>query len=294
MFPQDVIQRLGTMFESLPALEKQILLYVGVAAALGVTVAVAILARYWLRRSLRPKVPPHVYVGIEKVVVYGIILIGVVAALSPFGIQLTGLLMVGGFASLVIGFAAQTVFANFFSGLLLYVERPFKIGDPIKVLDYVGRVEDISMVSTKIRTWDGVLVRIPNEKLMNSDISNYSKSVARRVDIPIGISYKSDIEKAREALRRMLEEHPLVLVYPPPKVYVVDYSDSAIVLKLRCWVPTSMWFETYMELVAKVKATLDEAGIEIPFPQLDLHVKEPVAIDLLSKERQEALSDAGT
>ncbi len=293
MFPQDTIQKLGIMFETLPALEKQILLYVEVAAIIGVAVVIAILIRYWLRRSLRPKVPPHVYAGIEKVVVYGIILIGIAAALSPFGVQLSGLLMVGGFASIVVGFAAQTVFANFFSGLLLYIERPFKIGDPIKVLDYVGRVEDISMMSTKIRTWDGVLVRIPNEKLMNSDISNYSKSVARRIDIPIGISYKSDIEKAREVLRKMLEEHPLVLVYPPPKVYVVDYSDSAIVLKLRCWVPTSLWFETYMELVAKVKETLDEAGIEIPFPQLDLHVKEPVAINFPNKERQGRFGDVG-
>ncbi len=294
MFPQDIIQKAGSVLDMLPAIEKQILLYAGVAAAIAATIGVAVLVRYWLRRALRPKMPPHVYLGIEKVVVYGIAAAGVIASLTPLGINLTGLVMVGGFASIVIGFAAQTVFANFFSGILLYIERPFKIGDPIKVLNYVGRVEDISMVSTKIRTWDGVLVRIPNEKLMNSDISNYTKSVARRIDITVGISYKSDIERARKALLEMLEDHPMVLVNPSPKVYVTEYGDSAIILKVRCWVPTTVWFDTYMSLIARVKPVLDRAGIEIPFPQLDLHVKEAVKLDLLraSREGEEVASQA--
>ncbi len=289
MVAEGIAQRIASLLATWPTIEKQILLYVSVAAILAATIGIAILVRYWLRRSLRPKMPPHVYVGVEKILVYGIVAAGVVVALTPLGINLTGLLMVGGFASIVIGFAAQTVFSNFFSGMLLYIERPFKIGDPIKVLNYVGRVEDISMVSTKIRTWDGVLVRIPNEKLMNSDISNYSKSVARRIDIQIGISYGSDIERARQALLKMLEDHPLVLVYPPPHVYVVDYGDSAIILKVRCWVPTLTWFDTYMSLVAQIKPTLDKAGIEIPFPQLDLHVKEAVDLNILRRSSEEGV-----
>ncbi len=255
-------------------------MYLGIALGLALTVFIAVFVRFWLRKGLKSKIPPHVYNAIEKLLVYIIVIVGVIASLSPLGISLTGLLVAGGFLGIVIGLAVQTVASNLFSGIFLYVERPFKIGDAVKVMDYGGVIEDISIMSTKIRLWDGVLVRIPNDKLFTSEIINYGRGVARRISFKVGISYKSDIEAAREALLKMMEEHPMVLVNPPPKVYVVDYADSAIVLEVRGWAPTSEWYPTYMDLLRETKDRLEKAGVEIPFPQLDLHVKEEVNLRL--------------
>jgi small-conductance mechanosensitive channel len=256
----------------------QILPYLWVAFGIVVTVLVAVGLRFWLRRSVKHKLPRDVYSPLEKAIIYTVVIVGVIASLSPLGISLTGLLVAGGFAGIVIGFATQTVVANLFSGLFLYIERPFRIGDPIKVMDYSGIIEDISIMSTRIRGWDGVLVRVPNDKLFNSDIVTYAKGVARRISYEIGISYDSDIDKAIEALKGMLEEHPMVLVNPPYDVLVKDYGDSAIVLEVRAWAPTNEWFTTYMDLLKATKKVLDEAGITIPYPQLDLHVKEEVRL----------------
>ncbi len=256
----------------------QIIPYLWVALGIVVTVLIAVALRFWLRRSVKHKLPMDVYNPLEKAVIYTVVIVGVIASLSPLGISLTGLLVAGGFAGIIIGFATQTVVANLFSGLFLYIERPFRIGDPVKVMDYSGIIEDISIMSTRIRGWDGVLVRVPNDKLFNSDIVTYAKGVARRISYEIGISYDSDIDKAIEALKKMLEEHPMVLVNPPCDVLVKDYADSAIVLEVRAWAPTNEWFNTYMDLLKETKKVLDKAGIAIPYPQLDLHVKEEVRL----------------
>lgn len=255
-------------------------MYLEIALGLALTIFIAAFLRFWLRRGLKPKVPLHVYNVIEKLLVYTIIIVGAIVSLSPLGISLTGLLVAGGFLGIVIGLAVQTVASNLFSGIFLYVERPFKIGDAVKVMDYGGIIEDISIMSTKIRLWDGVLVRIPNDKLFTSEIINYGKGIARRISFKVGISYKSDIEAARKALLKMMEEHPMILVNPPPQVYVVDYADSAIILEVRGWAPTSEWYPTYMDLLRETKDRLEKAGVEIPFPQLDLHVKEEVNLRL--------------
>ncbi len=260
--------------EFLSMLGGNLLTYLMVGVSIAVVVAIALFIRYWMRRVAKPRIPLHVYTALEKLVVYGIIILGVLAALAPLGIELTGLLIAGGILGIVIGFASQTVVSNFLSGIFLYIEAPFKVGDAVQIMDYGGRIEDISIMSTKIRTWDGILVRLPNDKLFNSDITNYSRSVARRFRFKIGISYDSDIEKARQALLKLMEEHPMVLVNPGPQVLVVEYGDSAIILEVRGWAPTQVWFDTYMSILRMAKSALDRPGVKIPFPQLDLHIKE--------------------
>ncbi len=273
----DLLNTTTTVGEVRKALEA-VLPYLWVALGMALTVLIASLVRLWLRRGVKPKIPRDVYSPLEKVVVYTIIIVGVIASLSPLGISLTGLLVAGGFMGIIIGFATQTIVANLFSGLFLYVDRPFKIGDPIQLMEYSGIVEDISILSTRIRGWDGVLVRIPNDKVFTSDIVNYSKGVARRISYKVGISYDSDIGKAVEALRKMLDDHPYVLVNPEPEVLVRDYGDSAIVLEVRGWAPVSEWFSTYMDLLKETKRRLDDVGVAIPYPQLDLHIKDEVKL----------------
>ena len=260
--------------EFLSLLSMNIFTYLMVGVSIVIVVIIALFIRYWMRRVARPRIPIHVYTAIEKLVVYGIIILGILAALAPLGIELTGLIIAGGIVGIVIGFASQTVVSNFLSGIFLYIEAPFKVGDSVQIMNYGGVVEDIAIMSTKIRTWDGILVRLPNDKLFNSDITNYSKSVARRFRFKIGISYDSDIEKARKALLKLMEEHPMVLVNPGPQVLVVEYGDSAIILEVRGWAPTPVWFDTYMTMLKEAKNALDKVGVEIPYPQLDLHIKD--------------------
>ena len=260
--------------------------FLGVAAAVGLTVAIALGIRLALRKLVSSKLPRHIYVPIERIVFYGIIAAGVTAALSPLGIDLTGLLVAGGVMGIVVGFAAQTVVANALSGIFLHIDRPLKLGDPVQVENISGHVIDISIFSTKIKTWDGNIVRIPNDKLFSTLITNYTASVARRIEFKIGISYSSDIGKAKEAILRVFNDHPLVLINPPPEVFVDDFGDSAIVLAARCWVPAPLWLRIRKELLELIKKSFDEVGVEIPFPQLDLHVKEGVKI-VIKREKQE-------
>lgn len=263
--------------------------FLGVAAAVGLTVAIALGIRLALRKLVSSKLPRHIYVPIERIVFYGIIAAGVTAALSPLGIDLTGLLVAGGVMGIVVGFAAQTVVANALSGIFLHIDRPLKLGDPVQVENISGHVIDISIFSTKIKTWDGNIVRIPNDKLFSTLITNYTASVARRIEFKIGISYSSDIGKAKEAILRVFNDHPLVLINPPPEVFVDDFGDSAIVLAARCWVPAPLWLRIRKELLELIKKSFDEVGVEIPFPQLDLHVKEGVKI-VIKREKQEMVA----
>ncbi|WP_457741498.1 mechanosensitive ion channel family protein [Thermococcus sp.] len=190
-------------------------------------------------------------------------------ALSFAGIvgQLGALLAAAGITGIVLGFSAQTVVSNFVSGVFMYFDKPLKIGDAVQVGEVSGIVEDIQMLSTRIRTWDGTLVRIPNEKLFNSNITNLQRYPARRVDVKVGIAYSADMEKAIEVIKKTLNEMPLVLAEPEPKVYVDDLGDSAVIIGVWAWVPSEKWFEVRTQIVERIKRALDEAGIEIPFPQ---------------------------
>ncbi|MET1128364.1 MAG: mechanosensitive ion channel family protein [Thermoproteota archaeon] len=263
---------IGTLSGVLQRIEGQISKILISAAIIVGFVFLALFVRSLTRRSLAPKLPPHVYRPLENFLFYGIIVAGVISALYPFGITLTGLLVAGGFAGVVIGFASQQTVSNFISGIFLLVEQPLRVGDPVTVAGVSGVVYDISILSTKIRTWEGPIVRIPNSTVFNEIITNYVRTRARRVEYSIGIHYDSSIEKAVEALKKMMEEHPFCLANPAPEVFVDNYADSSIVLKVRCWAPPQVWFATKVELQTKTKKVLEEAGVKIPYPQLDLHI----------------------
>lgn len=244
------------------------------AVILVASILFALLVRRLMRRSLRGKLPEYVYKPLENITFYTIVFTGIVAALVPLGVNLSGLIVAGGIAGIVIGFASQQAVSNLISGLFLLIEQPLRIGDPVALEGVEGIVSDINVFSTKVRTWDGTIVRIPNSTVFSTVITNFYRTRARRVEIRIGLSYGTDIEKAISVLRRIMDEHPFCLVNPAPEVFVQEYGDSSIVFTMRCWAPPQVWFRTKIELQTVLKQELDKAGIEIPFPQLDLHVKD--------------------
>jgi len=239
-------------------------------AAVIVLVIAVVLARLvsmYLRRALREKIRRGHLETLIKVVYYAIIIIGVLAVLPGLGIEPSGLLVAGGVVGLAVGFASQTVVSNLLSGLLLMIERPLAIGSPVDIEGTSGFVEDIRIISTTIRTWDGLSVRVPNGKVFTSTITNFSAYAARRFEYVIGVRYSDDAEKALQIINRLVDEHPFALKNPAPQVFVDNLGDSSVNIIARIWGPMSDWFTVKADLLWKIKKALEEEGIEIPFPQ---------------------------
>ena len=220
-----------------------------------------------LKRALSPKVRKSELDVLLRVIYYSIIFLAVIFALPALDINLSGLLVAGGFAGLIIGFASQSVVSNVVSGLFLIVERPISIGDEIQIGTVQGTVEDIRFLSTVVRKYDGVYARVPNEQVFTSDIINFVANPARRIEYVVGISYSSDIETALRVINQLLDEYPLVLKRPLPDVYVDSLGDSSVNIKVRFWAPAMEWYDVQKEMLKEIKVALDRSGIEIPFPQ---------------------------
>ncbi|MEM1579364.1 MAG: mechanosensitive ion channel family protein [Archaeoglobaceae archaeon] len=220
-----------------------------------------------LRRSLADKMRKDQIELLVKVVYTVILLLALVSITPVLGVNLTGLLVAGGIVGIAIGFASQKVVSNFLSGLFLLLERPIKIGDQIIVEDISGIVEDMSIMSTIVRSYDGLYVRIPNEKLFSSNIVNPVANVARRFEYLISIRYSDDANKAIEIINKVIESNPFALKIPQPQVFVDSLGDNGVNIVARIWAPSSVWYDVKRELLWKIKVELEKNGIEIPFPQ---------------------------
>ena len=223
-----------------------------------------------IRRHLKDKVDKSLLTLIIKIVNYAIVIIAVVSALPYLGMNLSGLMVAGGITGLVIGFASQKIVSNLISGVFLMIERPIKIGQQINVDGVAGFVEDIHIFSTIIRTYDGVDVRVPNEKVFTSNIINFVANVARRFEYVVGIRYSDDAERAIEIINKIIDDHPLALKNPSPQAFVDNLGDNAVNIFVRIWGPATEWYGIKMELLWKIKKTLEANGMEIAFPQRTL------------------------
>ena len=220
-----------------------------------------------IKRSLKNRMDRDHLEIINKVVYYTIVIIAVLLALPALGIHPSNLLVAGGVVGIVIGFASQSIVGNLISGIFLMFERPIKIGDQLRVDDISGFVEDIHIVSTIVRTYSGLYVRIPNEKVFTGIITNYVANIARRFEYVVGIRYSDDADLAIEIIEDLIDEQPFALKNPSPQVFVDNLGDNSVNLHVRIWAPTTEWFGLKMETLWEIKKTLEENGIEIPFPQ---------------------------
>ncbi len=242
------------------------------ALILLISVILGKVVRLNLHRILREKIPITTLVVLEKMSYYIIVFIGFMVALPYVGFSLSGLLVAGGIIGIVIGFASQTVVSNLISGIFLIIEKPMNVGDGVNIGDVSGVVEDVRILSTTVRTYDGVYVRLPNDKVFSSNIQNYVAHEARRFSYTVGISYSDDAEKAVEIIEKLLDEHPLVLKEPSPSIFVEELGDSSVNLTVKVWAPSSHWYGVYTEMLWKIKVALEKEGIEVPFPQHVVHM----------------------
>lgn len=193
---------------------------------------------------------------------------------SYFGLDVTSVVALVGSAGVAIGLAVQGSLSNFAGGVLILLLHPFKVGDYIR--DGVGNegtVEEVQFFYTRLITPDRHVVVVPNGTLANGNILNMSAVNDRRMDIKVGISYDSDLRRAKEVLFKLLEEDPGVLQEQEKLVFVEELADSSVILNLRCYSTNELFWETKWRLTEQVKYALDEAGISIPFPQLDVHME---------------------
>jgi small-conductance mechanosensitive channel len=234
----------------------------------------AVLLSRKIRKGLSGRMPVNEREMASKIVYFAILVGGFLVALPHLGIELSGLLIAGGFLSIIIGLAGQTVIANFFSGIILFFEQPIRIGDNIGVGETLGTVEDIRILSTIIKTYDGIFTRIPNQTLFTSNITNYVAHVARRFEYSIGIRYSDDADRAVETIWEVINKHPFALKNPSPSIFVNELGNDGVILSVRIWSPSSEWWNVRTELLWKIKVALEENGIQIPFPQRTLWFPE--------------------
>lgn len=197
----------------------------------------------------------------------------VITIAATLGIEITTFAAVIGAVSLAIGLAFQGSLSNFAGGVLILLLKPFTVGDYIQVGNFSGTVNEIQVFYTILRTPDNQKVIIPNSDLSNSSAINYSAYKNRRANFKISISYESDVQIAKKAILTVAEKHPLILKEPAPFVAVGEYGDDGLILFVRVWAKNSDYWTMYFGFLEKIKVALDEAQIEIPYRQMDVHFK---------------------
>lgn len=197
-----------------------------------------------------------------------------ITVLSMLGVQVTAILTALGAAGLAVGLALQGSLKNLAGGLLLLMFRPVQIGDKVSISGYDGHVVNIQTLYTMIETFDGRIVTIPNEVVMNTPIINYFKTERSRVSFTIGISYKDNIEKAKQIALDECVACASVLSDPAPKVGVLDLADSSVNLFVHAWSENADYWKTCYTLKQTIKESFDKHGISIPFPQRDLNITQ--------------------
>lgn len=198
----------------------------------------------------------------------------IIATLGQIGVQTASLVAVIGAAGLAVGLALQGSLSNFASGVLMVLFRPCRVGDYIEAAGIAGTVDEITIFSTKLRTPDNKVIVAPNSSIMNGTITNYSALENRRIDLVIGVSYKADIALTKKVLTDILDNNQYVLKDPSYTVGLSELGNSSINFVVRPWVKTPNFWAARFEILEQIKNALDAANIEIPFPQMDIHVKQ--------------------
>ncbi|MDH3402238.1 MAG: mechanosensitive ion channel [Acidobacteriota bacterium] len=230
-----------------------------------------------LRRLMRGAGMEEALVGllVDKLFYYGLMVFGVVMAAAQLGVDVGAALAGLGVAGIAVGFAAQDSVANVISGIIIFWDKPFVVGDWIKVEDQFGTVSKITLRSTRIRTPLNTFVVIPNKSIIDAVLENLSAHGELRVDLALGIAYKEDTRAARRVLLAAVRGIDTVKSEPAPDVVVEELGDSSVNLQLRVWIDDAKDRQaTYFAVMEAAKLALDEAGIQIPFPHLQLFVDD--------------------
>lgn len=243
------------------------------------------------RKALNRKILRHFKIDegtsytLSRITQYIIITIGALISFQFVGIDLSGLAVIFGLLSVGIGFGLQNVTSNFISGLIILFERPISVGDRVTVNNIEGDVTEINIRSTKVRTVNNISIIVPNSEFVSKDVINYSHGdPTYRLDINVGVSYGSDLDKVLKAMREVADENKHVLQNPLPDVHLLEFGESSWNMQLRSWISDVKDYpQIRNELNQALVRKFREYGIEIPFPQRDLHVRSSVSLPVLKE-----------
>ncbi len=196
----------------------------------------------------------------------------IISVASMLGVEMTSFIAVLGAVAFAVGLALQGSLANFAGGVLILLLKPFKVGDYIEAAGYGGTVKEIQLFYTMLDTPDNKRIIIPNAVLSNASAVNYNVNPLRRVDFNFGVGYEDDLEKVKSTLQDIAKNHPLALDDPPPQILLGEYGDSAVYFYLRLWCKREDYWTIYFEVLEAAKQRFDQEGINIPYPQHDVHL----------------------
>jgi small conductance mechanosensitive channel len=236
-----------------------------------------LLAR-WLRRFIRKtllktRLDLTLIKFVSNLARWAVLVAAILLCLDIFGVTTTSFAAILGAVVLAVGLGFQGSLSHLAAGLLLLIFRPFKVGDMVNVAGQFGKINEIDLFFTELDTPDGRRVIVPNSQIFGNTIENITHHPRRRVDIPVGVHYQSDIDQTRAALERALVMIEPKLTDPPPEVILQELGASSVNWMLRVWTRREEFFATRQATVRAAKYALEEAGITIPFPQMDVHLR---------------------
>ncbi len=239
-----------------------------------------------MRRLLQDKLPRQQYMIFSRIVFYVMVLMLLFAVLHTLGFNINILLGAAGVLTVAVGFASQTSASNIISGIFLIGERPFLVGETIRVADVSGEVLSIDLLSVKLRTFDNLYVRIPNESLLKSESTTLTRFPIRRFDLQVDVAYKEDLNRVAKALDRAAENCPVCLVDPKPQMIFQGFADSALNVQFSVWAARENFLELRNSMPQLVRDAFEADGIEIPYPRSLLTGSDseaPVRVELVTR-----------
>jgi small-conductance mechanosensitive channel len=262
------------------------LLLVRAAILIGVGFILAKMISGALARLSSKKLDSHRAMLLRRGTYYLILILFLVSALHQLGFDLGVLLGAAGILTVAVGFASQTSASNLISGLFLVAERPFSVGDIIRVGTTTGEVLSIDLLSVKLRTYDNLFVRIPNETLIKTEFTNLTRFPIRRIDVMVGVAYKEDLNKVHTVLDEVADKNPLCLEEPKPLYIFQGFGDSSLNIQFSVWTKRENYIEFKSSIQHEIKEAFDRHGIEIPFPHRTLYtgsITEPFPVRVVTE-----------
>jgi len=240
-------------------------------------------------RVAKKRLSPQSAMLVRKVIRYSGGFVILLAAFQQLGLQLGALLGAAGVVGIAVGFAAQTSMSNLISGLFLIWEKPFAVGDVIRIGGTVGVVLSIDLLSVKARTFDNQYVRLPNQQIISTELVNITRFPIRRMDINIGVAYKEDVGRVRQVLMELAAANPHCLDEPEPLLIFTNFGDSALEFLFAIWFEKNDYLVLKNSMMQQIKERFDAEGIEIPFPHTTVYTgvaTEPFPVRVVDDPRE--------
>ncbi len=260
MLPQQVIDWFGSLSPDVVSRVVRVTI-----TTLGGLLLVRLLAAFVRRVFMKKSTPQRQMIG-RKIVNYtGFVLVTMIV-LGELGVQISALLGAAGIVGIAVGFASQTSMSNIVSGLFLIWEKPFSLGDVIRIGSTTGIIQSIDLLSVKIRTFDNLFVRIPNERILSSEVTNITRFPIRRLDIKLQVSYKEDLDHVHSVLKDIAGQNRYSLDEPEPLVLTTDFMDSGIEILFALWFAKADFLGLKNSIMKEITSRFHAEGIDIPFP----------------------------